>query len=1483
MVWVQIALWVVSLVVSYKLRPKPQAPRPATMEDIPVPTADESRPIPKLYGTKWIRGANILWFGDLSTEAITQRGARKYGIAGPRERITVGYRYFLGLHFGLCHSLPDGSVRAIMIDDKIAWEGQRIDQQTITINARQLFGGDEREGGVSGEVDVCMGAESEPINGYLAAQLGPDIPAFRGISALVAKGVYVGNSPYLKNWSFLVSEYQTTVDIETSAWTFNDTGNLPENAVLSDAAFFNGIWFISRGAVSDQFITRAQTIVDDPLEISIIETPVTVPITLNSSTFFDIGQGGRIICGGLIATNGRVLMSNDLGATWANITTDVGSGNGIVRALVTNGAGVWVISFGSGTIRRSTDNGDTWSSAGGVPGMGLNNCLATNGEGVWIAGESGNVIGRSIDNGASWANISSGSPAPGASSWAGIDHDQGTWIIAGTGGQVMRSTNNGESWTLSTGWPNTDTINSVKAVRDNSRAWLISDQAGHIGISLDDGVTWSQMDTPPQHANALPITAMATDGEGGWIAVGRFRTPEDVAGPVILRNNLEVTERLGPMNGDSNPADIIIDAITNPDSGMGYSHDTITTGEAFGSFDYARDLFDTESLWLSFLQNGQDSVDEFIRSVQEHVDAAVQVDPVTGRWIIVPIRDDYDPDTIPHYSTAEIISVDEFYRPGYGELVNQVTVVFDDTAQAKERAITLHNNAVRVIQGGVNAVTNSYPGITRPDLATRICSRDLRQLSTPLARVSLTMRPEFGFPLRAGSVFRFSWPPKGISGMVLRVVSIDYGDLMNGAVALSCTEDVFATASALYSPPPATLWRPPVGDPTTIELREIEEAPYRLLLTDILGAGAETEALIDDGAGVIMTQARRPSGDSIRYEIHVRESTGEFDRETSTEFTRVLPVTMGQIPQAVESALTFPPGTNLEGVTTGQLVKLGSEWCMVASIADLTVTLRRGVMDTTPEKHAAGTPLWLTDINFGIAETLRYDGDSLVVRLLTIGAGGVQSLEDLDGDDDTPPVEDVVDMSRRALRPYPPGDFQIGGQHYPAMLEITPPLTVTWAHRDRLEQGIDLTAQDAADIGPEAGVTYRLTVTGISGAVLVDEDGITDTSWDLEAEDIPEPAFTIELTAYRDGLESWTAQRAFVMSATGLGYSLGLNLGGRGLVYEVAAGVTGMNPTSAFPAVRQIQPRFGPADGRLYAGQAIIDPDSLAVVHFYARPSPLFSGGESQVFAMHDWVPSIGRMVGVHEFIRIISTTPLVEGKVDSIRTVNPDTYAIEETGVSGNVGPLRYIPELDRVCSLGLAQVRKFDPATWAADGVIQKPPGVAEIFSEGIWEIFYHDPTAIMYLAFPLAGRLYYVQGDSSGTEVPDNLDYVALPGCRAMAYISSIDRIAVAGEAAGVGRLWFIDPADQTVEESRNLSTPGGAARGLHFDAATNRIYVGTAFGGVVIVDVSAGAIEYRVGITAPGLPNPSGGPLPRNFTAGPDGGVYYLNGGYVHRLT
>ena len=71
----------------------------------------------------------------------------------------------------------------------------------IRIDKPDLFGGESREGGIIGDVDVLMGGPGQGQNDYLSARMNGAVPGYRGLCSLVLRQVYLGINPYLKPWA----------------------------------------------------------------------------------------------------------------------------------------------------------------------------------------------------------------------------------------------------------------------------------------------------------------------------------------------------------------------------------------------------------------------------------------------------------------------------------------------------------------------------------------------------------------------------------------------------------------------------------------------------------------------------------------------------------------------------------------------------------------------------------------------------------------------------------------------------------------------------------------------------------------------------------------------------------------------------------------------------------------------------------------------------------------------------------------------------------------------------------------------------------------------------------------------------------------------------------------------------------------------------------------------------------------------------------
>jgi len=77
MVWQYIVYFVIALVAVYVMQPKAQTRPPAGFDEIQVPTAEEGREIPVVFGTKVVKSPNVVWYGDYLTRAIRVKSGKK--------------------------------------------------------------------------------------------------------------------------------------------------------------------------------------------------------------------------------------------------------------------------------------------------------------------------------------------------------------------------------------------------------------------------------------------------------------------------------------------------------------------------------------------------------------------------------------------------------------------------------------------------------------------------------------------------------------------------------------------------------------------------------------------------------------------------------------------------------------------------------------------------------------------------------------------------------------------------------------------------------------------------------------------------------------------------------------------------------------------------------------------------------------------------------------------------------------------------------------------------------------------------------------------------------------------------------------------------------------------------------------------------------------------------------------------------------------
>lgn len=556
---------------------------------------------------------------------------------------------------------------------------------------------------------------------------------------------------------------------------------------------------------------------------------------------------------------------------------------------------------------------------------------------------------------------------------------------------------------------------------------------------------------------------------------------------------------------DMNPAHIIRECLTDPDWGMGYTDADIDDV----SFTQAADTFYSEGLGLSLLWDKQIKIDDFVQTVLRHVDAALYVSRTTGKFVLKPIRGGYDEGLLLLLDESNIVSVDDPTRITFGELTNSVTVNYWDANTGKDASVTVTDTALVQQQGAVINAPLQYPGFTNARNATVAAQRDLRALSSPLLSCTITADSDAKV-LNIGDVFKFSWSRWGLSEVVMRVTGIAYGTGRNNRVKISCTQDVFDTDTNVVIVVPNPGWEDPSAPPSAVVEQMVTEAPYFELVQALGQADIDNKLLTHPEIGYVIAAASRPTS-AINANLYTDNGTG-YEDVGAMDFSPAgeLADNIGKL----DTTLFVDSGQDLAEVALGTHVQVGEELMRVDAIDDETgeVTVGRGVLDTVPQDHLAGEPIFFWDAYAGFDPTEYVDAEEVDVKIVPTSGAGVLPIEDA--------VAMSVTLASRAARPYAPGDFRINGESYTTDAFYEGEVEVTWTDRDRLQQTSGtLVDHTAGNIGPEAGTTYRLRV-------YVDEV-LDQTIEPAVSPQLVTPGGSgevrIEVHSLRDGLYSWQA------------------------------------------------------------------------------------------------------------------------------------------------------------------------------------------------------------------------------------------------------------------------------------------------------------------------------------------------------------------------
>lgn len=587
-----------------------------------------------------------------------------------------------------------------------------------------------------------------------------------------------------------------------------------------------------------------------------------------------------------------------------------------------------------------------------------------------------------------------------------------------------------------------------------------------------------------------------------------------------------------------NPAHIIYECLTNPSWGRGLPASQLDEN----AFIYAANKLCEEGFGLCFAWQRKEDVDQFIKIVLDHIGGALYADPTTGKETLKLIRSDYVWADLPVFTPSSgLVEITDDDSASQDSAFNEVIGSGHDPITDEDFQLRVHNLAARYSNGAPNADDKSYPGVPTRDLLLRVLQRDLRQYASGLKKFAVVL-DRSGFKIRPGMVFRIQDTRRGIADITLRAGEIEDVSFGDGKITIKAIQDVFSMPSTSFVTVPDQTWQPPAQEALPPLAERLIEAGYRDM---IIHTGlAATRTAVDTDA-FIGQLAVAPNTVSHEYKLITR-AAGEptFADRGIGHFTGT--ATLAAAIAHFDTTFQVANMLSFAEDNEGQALMFDDEVMELVDFNPATnmVTVKRGCADTIPSAHALGARGWTIDDDLMSDGRTYASGETVESVVLT------RTLTDTLTPDEG--AIDTVTLAGRQARPYPPANVQVNGQYvvlpFPIISYVD--LVFTWTHRDRVMQEDQLVGYTEPNIGPEIGVTYRVSLYDDANhsVPVITYAGITDDHWTytaaMQAVDGAPSRLYIELESMRAGIASWKKHSfvAFINGGYGRGY--GMDYGG---------------------------------------------------------------------------------------------------------------------------------------------------------------------------------------------------------------------------------------------------------------------------------------------------------------------------------------------------
>lgn len=566
---------------------------------------------------------------------------------------------------------------------------------------------------------------------------------------------------------------------------------------------------------------------------------------------------------------------------------------------------------------------------------------------------------------------------------------------------------------------------------------------------------------------------------------------------------------LARIGDNMNPAHIIYECLTNEDWGLGYPASDIDQT----SFLRAAQTLYNEQFGLSFVWTSEQDMMSFIEQVKSTIDASFYLDRRSGLWTLQLIRAG-DQSVMTLDPTNSVL--DSFSRKVMGETFNELSVKWTNPENEEYETITVQDPANIEAQGRVIQTDKEYVGVRTAALAIRIAERDLRVASAQLATAEVTVNRE-GWALAPGQNVVLNWPPLGLYGITMRVIETTQAEPGTDSIRLQLGEDVFGRGGGSFAGVPGSGFEDPNQPPVLFPRTRAWEMPFAYVIRNAEVPGDQLPTLA--GYATALVAGGVTSMPQVRLSSYISTENGLawvlMNVGPSTPYGALA----SSLPAQITSTFNLDAATawHVGDAQVNSFALIGDatreEVVQVSAISSTgALTVRRGLMDTSPQAWPAGTPLYFVGVDLFTADTSqRSFGEVVRYKPAMQTASGYLELEAV--------PETTLALKGRYELPYPPANVTIGGSYWPGVVQPSgSSFTVAWATRNRLLQDMpEQVSWDAPAIAPEANTTFGYQLLNENGTVSKSGSGITATSVDIPVSGLTTGLYTLVLWSERDG------------------------------------------------------------------------------------------------------------------------------------------------------------------------------------------------------------------------------------------------------------------------------------------------------------------------------------------------------------------------------